>query len=333
MNISFIFRKKNPRFFSIERVFGTVISHLKGCAVEEVEMPEFGLHWKNFLALYRYSRKRRSAIFHITGDNTYLAMVLPRKRTVVTFHDSVFLHEYSGFKRFVLGTLFIRIPIRWAGYITTISEASKQELVKYSNCRPERIRVIGNPLVSRIPRIHREMDPERPVLLFVGVTRNKNLERVAAALQGIPCHLQVIGDPDEGQKLALKAQGISYEYFTGLTDEEVAQKYVSSDIVLFPTLYEGFGLPILEGFQAGRTVITSDREPMRSVAGGAALLVDPEQVTQIREAVLLVIGSRDLREGMRERGYLVVEAYQPEAVAQKYMHVYQAIASEAQIGN
>lgn len=325
MRISYIFRKKNPRFFSIERVFGTMIRELDGYDKELLEMPAYGLSFRNFSTLFKLARKRPDGIFHLTGDCTYLAIALPRKRTVVTFHDAVFLHQQKGLKRWILGLLFIRLPVWWAKYITTISDSTRRELLAYTGCAPGKIRVIGNPLTGAVQRVEKLFNEQMPEILFVGVTPNKNLFNVARALEGLSCRLLIVGKPDVEQERSLEKHGISFTSYQNLSDIEMAEMYSRSDLVLFPTLYEGFGLPILEGFQAGRIVITSNRDPMKTIAGGAAVLVDPEDYTDIRKAVELAIHDSKTRALLIEKGFEVVEKYQPVRIASAYAEVYDQI--------
>lgn len=326
MRVVYVFRKKNPRFFSIERVFGTITGAMEGVQTERVEVPDYGLSVRNFLMLKRFASSRKDVIFHITGDCTYLALALPRKRTVVTFHDAVFLHQQKGLKRMILGLLFIKLPVYWSKHITTISDTSKKELVSYSGCAPEAIRVIGNPLTGAIARVDKSFNTSMPQILFVGVTGNKNLHNTAIALQGLQCMLHIIGKPDTEQYAWLEDNRIQYRTYTGLSDEELAEVYAGIDIVLFPSFYEGFGLPILEGFQAGRIVITSDRDPMRTIASDAAILVDPEDPVSIRKAVELAVFDEKARKEKISRGFEVVEQYQPWKIASDYRKIYSEVA-------
>src|SRR6185295_15737253 len=116
---------------------------------------------------------------------------------------------------------------------------------------------------------------DNPVLLFIGSLPNKNLSRVIEALKGLDCTLNIIGHTDEQQLLRMKEYNINYILEKNLSNKEMAARYEQADIILFPSLYEGFGLPVIEGFKAGRAVLTSEISPMKELADGAAWLVDP----------------------------------------------------------
>jgi glycosyltransferase involved in cell wall biosynthesis len=97
-------------------------------------------------------------------------------------------------------------------------------------------------------------------------------------------------------------------------------------MVVFASLYEGFGLPILEAQAMGRPVITSNFGAMREAAGDAALLVDPYSVEEIRAAILRIKNEPQLREELVRKGRENVERFRPEAVARQYAEIYRRLA-------
>jgi glycosyltransferase involved in cell wall biosynthesis len=98
------------------------------------------------------------------------------------------------------------------------------------------------------------------------------------------------------------------------------------DLLLFPSLHEGFGLPIVEAQATGRPVVTSDREPMTEVSGGAAVLVDPEDVASIRTGVLRVLEDHQLAAELVRRGRVNVGRFSASAVAAQYAAIYWELA-------
>ena len=93
----------------------------------------------------------------------------------------------------------------------------------------------------------------------------------------------------------------------------------------FPSIYEGFGMPIIEGQTIGRVVITSDISPMKDVAGNGALLVNPFSVESIREAYLQIINDKDLRSRIIEKGKENAQKYAVEKIAKQYVKIYKTI--------
>src|SRR5260370_26173109 len=230
-----------------------------------------------------------------------------------------------GIKGRVLKWLLLDLPVRRCRLITTISEATKKDILQHTNCPAEKIVVVPNPIADTIYHNPLNFRSDEPVLLFVGVTPNKNLFRVAEALEGIRCRLEVIGKLSPEQEAALSTRGIHYTQRSGLTDKEMADCYAAADIVLFPSTFEGFGLPIVEGQKAGRPVITSNLQPMTQTAGGGACLVNPYDPASIREGVLRIIGDGGYREQLLRAGMENITRFSAEHIAAMYVDCYKKI--------
>lgn len=326
-NILFVFRKKNPLFFSIERVFESVANLFvrSGWAVSAVEVPYYSSGIlpviRNILSL----RKYKADIYHVTGDIHYAVFAFPRKKTVLTIHDCVNVVQSKGLRRWVMLHLFIKWPVSYAQVVTTISEQSKKEIIELSGCDPDKIVVTYNPVRSSIDFNKKEFNASCPNLLFIGSTPNKNLGRVLDSLKGLDCVLQIVGKVGEEYQQLIKRYGINAVISDRLTDEELNEKYRQADVLLFPSLYEGFGLPILEAQQAGVPVLTSDRGPMNEVAGKGACLVDPENVVSIRAGLEKILNDPDFRNSLVQNGIENCERFQVETIRQKYSDVYNLI--------
>jgi len=320
--VVFLHRRKGE-FWSVEGVFASVADNLGGeISTSHVDAPLEGAGLRALWGNLRWAKSVRGDLFHVTGDVHYLALALTGAPVVLTIHDLRFLETARGWKRLLLWLLWLYLPARAATKLTAISETTKEALVRRASIAPGKVRVIPNPVSSRFEPQPRAWNADRPVLLHVGTTENKNLERVASACAGLRVRLHVLGRLRDEQRRWLGESGVDWQSFADLSWEEVAELYRDCDLVLFPSLHEGFGLPIVEGQAVGRPVLTSDRSPMRETAGGGALLVDPEDVDSIREGLDRLLREEGLRRELVERGFENVARFQAETIARQYAELY-----------
>ena len=137
--------------------------------------------------------------------------------------------------------------------------------------------------------------------------------------------MRIIGKLTAEMKESLQETSSDYSNVVGISDSEILQEYKESDLVYFASLYEGFGLPIIEAQKVGRPVLTSGLDPMKSVAGKGAFLVDPTKVDEIRDALKKLINDTELRERLIEFGLENCQKFSLESVCRKYLKVYEKI--------
>ena len=268
----------------------------------------------------------RTKINHITGQIHYCALLLPSKRTIVTVHDVGM--SRNGIKKALLKLFWFYLPLSHVRYITCISYTTRRELLALYPSLEDKIRVIYNPVNIRFQYIQKEFDRHLPVVLHIGTRPNKNLERVIQALRGIHCQLRIIGKLTQLQMKLLHDCSITYSNAFKLTDAEIVEEYKNCDIVSFPSLYEGFGMPIIEGQATGRVVLTSNIDPMKEIANDSALLVDPFDVESIHGGFYQLIENEELRKSLISRGLHNVARFQPSVIAEKYLQLYDQILED-----
>jgi glycosyltransferase involved in cell wall biosynthesis len=322
-----IFRKRNPAFFSIEKVFALIQPELESkVQLHTVTLPYYSRGIISiFRNLYFLSRRRSKSIYHVTGDVHYAVFVLPASKTLLTIHDCGFLSNNTGIKRKILKWLFLDMPVKRAALVNAISEFTRQEILRFTNCAADKVMVIPNPVNDGIRFEKKTFNAIKPIILFIGTTCNKNLERVIPALEDISCHLRILGRPTTGQDQLLFKYRLDFSFVSNISESELADQYVETDIVLFPSTFEGFGLPILEGQKAGRVVITSNIEPMKSVAGDGAFFIDPYDINEIRNAIKKIIEDAGLRANLIKKGFENIQHYNASAIADAYYRLYKKL--------
>ncbi len=122
--------------------------------------------------------------------------------------------------------------------------------------------------------------------------------------------------------MLLQQSNVEYSNVFNLSNKEVVKEYENCDIVNFPSLFEGFGMPIIEGQAVGRPVLTSNILPMKSVAGEGAVLVNPESVESIKNGYIKIITNENFRNNLVNKGVLNVKRFQLNTVTDLYLDLY-----------
>lgn len=277
------------------------------------------------LALIIWAACSQGDVNHVTGDINYLGLLMRRSRTLLTITDSASMMRLEGLKRWLYKCFWLRLPIWRAGHVAVISEATLNETMSYVHSDLTKFSIIPCCTPLGIVAEPQPFHTSCPRILAVGTKPNKNLPRLIEALAGLRCRLVVVGALTQYQQKLIVLHGLEVENHVDLGDAEMSLQYRNADLVVFVSTYEGFGIPVLEGQAVGRPVITSRRLPMEKVAGAGACLVNPESVSDIREAVLRVINDSQYRDMLVQAGFENVVAYSPEIVARKYASVYDAL--------
>lgn len=322
--ISF-FHRNHKCGYSIYKVFKTIEKELQiqGQNIEEYFMPSpNSMPWdiiKN--SIFTFKHRNKKDINHISGHIHDVILGLLGCKTIITIHDLVFIDNVKNpIKRFYKWLFWLYLPVRLADIVTCISNETKKNILLH--IKTDKIRVIYNPIDPAFVYVPKEFNEECPVILHIGTFWNKNIERTIMALEGIKCHLRIIGKIDKRTTSLLKEKKISYSNACNLTDEEIMQEYINCDIVNFPSIYEGFGMPVIEGQKIGRVVITSYIQPIIEIAGDGSYFVDPYKIKDIRNAYLDIINNKELRENLIEKGLKNTERFNVKKIAQQYIEVY-----------
>jgi glycosyltransferase involved in cell wall biosynthesis len=325
--VTFYYRKPRPfGNYSVEFIFRDVSERLKNrihayAAISRYESK--GLFRRLYISLEAIFRQRD--VNHITGDISFIGIFLKRRKTIQTILDCGHVHASTGIKQFVLKLFWLTLPVKRCRYVTAISSATKTEILKYVHCDPDKIVVVPVAISESFKRMDKPFNKINPRILQIGTAPNKNIERLIEALKGLACTLVIIGRHNPLYEARMKEAGITYQYLSGLSNPEVKNQYEQADIVVLPSTYEGFGMPILEAQAVGRPVLTANLSSMPEVAGDAACVVDPYHVQEIRDGILKIISDDAYRNELIEKGFENIKRYNPEKIATEYFELYKSI--------
>lgn len=282
------------------------------------------------LALRRLDRR---GVFFSPGYN---APLWARQPFVFTVHDlnHIDRSENSSWLKRLYYQFVLRGACRRAAVVLTVSEYSRTRIVDWAGIAAQRVVNVGNGVDASFRPEGDLHDAGGPYLLCVGNRKlHKNEERVveAFAMSGLagPLRLVFTGEPSPELERVIASHRLQARVvFAGRVPEaSLPGLYRGATALLFPSLYEGFGLPVIEAFACGTPVVTSNTTSLPEVAADAALLVDPLSTPQIAEAITRVVSDPALRATLRERGLRRAADYGWPAVAERVRTVLDAVAA------
>lgn len=288
-------------------------------------------------ALPNYARRARLDLVHLH----YLAPPLPCP-FVSTIHDVVWRARPQTFPLLHRAIMNLGMPgtARRAHRILTVSEFSRREIARYLRVPKSKICVTPNAVD---PKYFEAVNPtlieavcekygigSTPYALSVGVQQpRKNVARLIDAFTQFKAQhptaahrLVIVGKSGWGKDSSLLTPHSALVYAGYVDDDELPALYAGAACFAYPSLYEGFGLPILEAGACGSAVLTSDRGAMKEVAGDAAQLVDPYSVSSIADGLAKVLLNEVWQQELARRGQLRAAEFSIERQAQATMDVY-----------
>lgn len=265
--------------------------------------------------------------------------------TIVSVMDLSYLHYPQTFKKNDLYQLtkWTEYSVKKAKKVITISNSSKNDIIKYYKVRPEKVKVVHLGLKNLSMNAPSEKDLKefgvnQKFILFVGTLQpRKNISRLIEAFSRLPKEISsdhqlvIIGKKgwlyedilSAPEKYNVKDKVVFLDY---ISDEDLPNFYRKAEVFVLPSLYEGFGLPVLEAMRYGCPVITSNVSSLPEAGGDAAQYFKPEDVDDIKKSIEKVLTDRSLREKMIERGREHYKKFTWEKAAKEVLSAIEEVA-------
>ena len=298
---------------------------------------------RNCVSLPRQLQETQPEVFHCQ----YVKPPFVKTPTVVTIHDLAHEHYPEFFHP--LEAYRMKKLVRWtagrADHILTVSEFSAADIARRFGVPPEKITVayqapapVFRPRDRTQCREHlaRNYGIDSPFILYVGrIQARKNLPRLVEAYarvrkQGISAKLVMVGKKDwQSERLVEKIKELGLEssvIFPGFVPfDDLPLFYNAAELFVFPSLFEGFGLPVVESMASGVPTITSFGSSLEEVAGDGALLVDPRDTGSIADALSRLLRDPELRNDLASRGIKRSAELKSGDLTQKTLDVYRSL--------
>lgn len=297
----------------------------------------------------RLLRSTGATLYH---SPYYLMPYWPGLPTVLTVHDFIPLvcpGYYTTLQRLIYRAAH-SLALRTAAAVIVDSAATRGDLLRFHRVDPARVVTIplaaGSqfrpPAAAAIMAVGRQYRLPPGYALFLASNKpHKNLLGLVRAWPGVlrrrpGAHLVVAGHWDARfaePAAAVEALGLaqSVTFLGPVAERDLPALYAGADVFVFPSYYEGFGLPVLEAMACGAPVICSDRSSLPEVAGAAAVLVDPDDGEALAEAIAGVLADPDRRDDLRRRGLAQAATFSWSRTAAATLAVYERINSRAHL--
>jgi len=283
--------------------------------------------WEQCVLPFFFIGKKDYTMFSFTG----LGSILIRNK-VMTIHDLSFLENPKWFSKGYYWYYRIMTPlaVRTSKHIITVSEFSKKEILRfYPFVKEQNINIAYNAADEKIfHHLPQSPVPAKPFVLTVSsLDPRKNFANLIEAFKGIEnCSLYIVGshNPIFNQEGSMKATSDTIRFLGRVSDEELVRLYNQCVCFIFPSIYEGFGLPTIEAMRCGCPVLASDIPVLREVCDDATIYFNPFKVDNIRKTIKQFLKEKDtLRPTMITKGFENVKRFSWEKTAKAVIQLAQ----------
>jgi glycosyltransferase involved in cell wall biosynthesis len=265
--------------------------------------------------------------------------------TLVTVHDLIFLRFpqfYSFFDRNI-HKIKHRHACRNADIVVAVSEQTKRDVVQFFGVPEKKVKVIYQGCQDVFKHTYPQVEiekvrlrvglPEKYILNVGTVEERKNILAGVKAIKDIDIHLAIVGGETPYTQtvkdyITKNKMESKVSFLRGISNEELAMLYQGASLFIYPSLFEGFGIPIIEALFSDTPVITSKGGCFGEAGGAGSLYIDAQKADELREAIVKVLTDSELRERMVLAGREHVKKFSDEFIADQYIGLYRSFLSE-----
>lgn len=318
---------------------------------QTIEVQPKGFFWKKFSSIWRQGPMVKQLLEHNIVLYHGLSGEIPKGlkkaniKSVVTIHDLIFIRYpelYSFFDRKIHFKKF-QFAASNSDKIIAISEQTKKDIVEFLKVDPTKIEVIyqgcNNAFKKQYPQKETEQTrikfnlPNDYILNVGTVEKRKNLLNLVKAIENSNTTLVVVGNHKstyaEETKAYIRSKGMKDRvlFLKNVSTEELAQIYQMATIFVYPSIFEGFGIPIIEALYSCTPVITSKESCFSEAGGPDSIYIHPEDYKSIETAIQTVLENIELQEKMKTKGYNYVQKFNDDVIAKHVFDTYKSLVS------
>lgn len=281
-------------------------------------------------------------VFHGLSGEIPQGLKHTKIKSVVTIHDLIFLKYpelYKPIDRFLYNRKF-KYAVNNADVIVAISEQTKRDIIEFYKIDANKIKVIyqgchpafktekSEEVKEKIRQKHNL--PRKFVLNVGSIEPRKNAFQIVKAIENLDIPLVIIGKDTKysdqiRQYVEQNDLQNRVQILQGFTMDELATIYSMAEIFIYPSKYEGFGIPIIEALYSGTPVITTNSGVFPEAGGPFSYYINPENIEEISYAITSILSNETMRKDMIEKGLDFVQRFNDEVIAQKWDQVYQSL--------
>lgn len=290
--------------------------------------------------------KDKIEIFHGLSGELPFNLKSKNIKSIVTIHDLIFVRYpelYSYFDR-KIHFLKFKKATQNADLIIAISEQTKEDIITFLNVKAKKIKVIyqgcqevfkKNYTAEEKEELRKKFNLPESFVLNVGtIEERKNALLIVKAIKDIDTKLVLIGkETAYTQKIHSYIKEHQLEkkviFLKKLTSKELAIVYQMAEIFIYPSIFEGFGIPIIEALYSKTAIITTNSGVFPEAGGPESIYIDPTNPKQLEEAIISLLNDDEKRLEMTEKGFVFVQKFNDEIIAKQYMDSYLEVASKS----